>query len=60
MIQLVEKRSRRNGTVGADELHRWSRTVAGFLSDTTSALAKELAQVSLICVALSTFLTFTA
>ena len=47
MMQLTEKRNRRNGTVGADELHRWSPTVANFLSDTTSAPAKELAQVSL-------------
>ena len=47
MMQLMEKRNRRNGTVGADDLHRWSPTVAGFLSETTSASAKELARVSL-------------
>lgn len=60
MMQLVEKRSRRNRTVSVDELHRWSPDVASFLSDTTSASAKELAQVSLIYIALSTLLTFTA
>ena len=47
MMQLMEKRNRRNGTVGVDELHCWSQTVVSFLSDTTSASAKELAQVSL-------------
>ena len=47
MMQLMEKRNRRNGIVGADELQRWSPTVANFLSDTMSAPAKELAQVSL-------------
>ena len=47
MMQLMEKRKRRNGTIGAGDLHRWSPTVAGFLSDTMSASAKELAQVSL-------------
>lgn len=47
MMQLIEKRNRRNGTVGADDLRRWSPTVARFLSDTTSTPAKELAQVSL-------------
>lgn len=47
MMQLIEKRNRRNGTIGADDLYRWSPTVAGFLSETMSASAKELAQVSL-------------
>lgn len=46
MMQLMEKRKRRNGTIGADDLHRWSRTAAGFLFDTLSASAKELAQMS--------------
>jgi len=39
MMQLMEKRDRRNGTIGADDLHRWSPTVAGFLSETMSAPA---------------------
>lgn len=47
MIQLMEKRNRRNGIIGPDDLHRWSPTVAGFLSETMSTCAKELAQVSL-------------
>ena len=47
MMQLMEKRKRRNRTIGADDLHRWSPTVAGFLSETVSSPAKELALVGL-------------
>lgn len=47
MMQLMEKCNRRNGSIGAGDLHRWSPTVAGFLSETMSASAKELARVSL-------------
>lgn len=39
----MEKRSRRNETVSVDDLNRWHPAVAGFLSDTLSASAKELA-----------------
>ena len=59
-MQLMEKRSQCNELIGADELHPWLPTVAGFLSDTTYASAKELAQLSLICVTSYTSLTFTA
>jgi len=60
MMQLMEKRSRRNETVSADDLNRWHPAVAGFLSDILSASAKELTQVSPICIALYTYLTFAA
>jgi len=56
----MEKRSRRNETISADDLNRWHPAVTGFLLDTLSVSAKELTQVSPICIALYTYLTFAA
>ena len=60
MMQLMEKRKRHNDSVSAIELHRWAPTVAGFLSETISTSAKELAQVSGSHVGVHTSLTSTA
>jgi hypothetical protein len=59
-MQLTEKRKRHDNYVSANELHRWSPTVADFLSETISASAKGLAQVSGSHVGLRTSLTSTA
>ena len=59
-MQLMEKRKKRNEVIGAGDLNRWSPTVADFLSETMSASAKDLTQVSFNYVAQSTVLTSTA
>lgn len=59
-MQLTEKRQRHDDSVGANELHRWDPTVADFLSETLSASAAELAQVSLSHIDVRTSLTSTA
>ncbi len=56
----MEKRQRRGDSVGANELHRWGPTAADFLSETLSASAAELAQVSLSHIGVRTSLTYTA
>lgn len=60
MMQLTEKRRRHDDSVGADELHRWGPTVADFLSETLSASAAELAQLSLSHIGVRTSLISTA
>lgn len=60
MMQLMEKRRKRNGTIDAGDFHRWSPMVADFLSETMSASAKELTQVSSIYIAKSKALINTA
>lgn len=59
-MQLMEKRKKRNEVIGAGDLNRWSPTVADFLSETMSASAKDLTQVSFNYIAQSTSLTSTA
>lgn len=46
VMQLMEKRKKRNEVIGPSDLNRWSPTVADFLSETMSASAKDLTQVS--------------
>lgn len=44
VMQLMEKRKKRNEVIGASDLDRWSPTVVDFLSETMSASAKDLTQ----------------
>ena len=60
VMQLMEKRKKRNEVIGASDLDRWSPTVVDFLSETMSASAKDLTQVSFNYIAQSTVLTSTA
>ena len=53
-MQLMEKRKKRNEVIGASDLDRWSSTVVDFLSETMSASAKDLTQVSFNYIAQST------
>jgi hypothetical protein len=46
MMQLMKKRSRGKESISAIDLSRWSSTIASFLSETTSASAEKLTQVS--------------